>query len=568
MADIDDKSKFDDSDFNMNWGFADDSDDLDFGDSDKPEEKEEHAEPAEKTEKVPEDTEDTSEGSEQSIEDESDDLDNGADEYGTEVDLKESGLTDEDEEPEYSVVTAAEDDFIDDNGDIVVMDTENPNDEHIFDTKMIPIEKISIAADRIRIGSSYESLYKSIRSTGLLEPITVAPTRTDGYYVLLHGYRRLQACAKCGMKLIPCTVNNRVKTAEIPILEALYNQNTQYSMKEMVQYINYLEKEKNIMNASLIEYLLQLNNGDYNKLKDILEDDDPDIAGKLLEDQTSIAQAFKALENKRKKMTREEQENARANKAYSSTENPDAEKDGEATGMESVAGSGEMGDGEGLTDEQIKALAIDPTKLDAGIDGEELDEMVEDGKQMDCVAPHKQDWKDRERIDPAIRKAVMSRDNNTCQCCKRGGPDYVDILDLHHIVEVFLGGADTVENGIALCLNCHKQVHLYAYGQLHIPKTLRGEELTAMIDKAVIDENTMLESQGKPKMDKAAEDDFREMKKLAYKEEQNKYKRIVKLGNVIREGMMQKGRNADQMKKEHPIDKIGRQKPGEKNQIA
>lgn len=564
MADTENKTKFDDDAFDSDWDFADDSDELDFGDG-KSEEKENTSEETANTEQIEDAQENNADSTSEDIE-ETVEEDDGADDFGTEVDLKESGLAEEEEEePEYSVVTASDGDFIDDNGDIVVMDNDNPNDEHRFEIQMIPIEKISIAADRIRIGSSFESLYKSIRSTGLLDPIDVAPTRTDGYYVLLHGYRRLQACAKCGMKLIPCVVNNRVKTAEIPILEALYNQHRTYTMKEIVQYTTYLEKEKNIMNASLIEYLLQLNNGDYSKLKDVMEDNDPDIAGKLLEDQISIAQAFKALENKRKKMSREEQENIKANKAYSSAENPDSEN---PTGMESVAGSGEMGTGEALSDEEVKEITVDPTQLDKDIEDQNLDEMVEDGKKMDGFEPHKQDWKNREIIDPAIRKAVMSRDNNTCQCCKRGGPDYVDILDLHHIVEVYLGGADTVENGIALCLCCHKQVHLYAYGQLHIPKTLNDEELKAKIDKAVIDENALLESKGKSKMDSKEEEDFREMQKYLYKEEQNKYKRIVKLGNVIREGMMKAGKNAEKMKKEHPIDKIGRQKPGEKNQIA
>lgn len=509
-------------------------------------------------------TEDASENfTDASEETETEEKDSAVDEYGTEIDLESLQEDDEHREESYSVVTA-QDDFIDNNGDIVVMDNDNPEDEKRFESTLVPIDRISIAADRIRKAPSYEALYKSVKSTGLLEPLIVAPTRTEGYYVLLHGYRRLQACAKCGMTKIPCIINNRVKTAEIPILEALYNQHTTYKMKEIVSYIDYLEKEKNIMNASLIEYLTQLNNGDYNKLKDILEDGDVDIADKLLNDEMSIAQAFKALETKRKKQSKEEKENQKANKVYAGTDDPESEASENGIGL--VAGSGETVDGPSLTDEQVKSVWLDPTKLDDGLEDESLDEMVAEGKEMEGFEPHKQDWRSRERIDPAIRKAVMSRDNNTCRCCKRGGPDYVDILDLHHIVEVFLGGEDSVENSVALCLNCHKQVHMYAYGQLHIPKTKTEEELKLGAEQAVLAENAQREKDGLPKMTEKEENDFKESYRVIYQEEQNKYKRIVRLGNKIREGMQQAGMNAERAKKEHPIDKIGRQKPGEKNQ--
>ena len=90
-----------------------------------------------------------------------------ADEFGTEVDLSASGLSEDSPDSNYSVVTPT-DDFIDNEGNIVVMDNNNPDDNKRFETAIIPIENISIAADRIRKESSnYEALYKSIKSTGL-----------------------------------------------------------------------------------------------------------------------------------------------------------------------------------------------------------------------------------------------------------------------------------------------------------------------------------------------------------------------------------------------------------------
>lgn len=64
----------------------------------------------------------------------------------------------------------------------------------------------------------------------------VAPTATEGVYVLLNGYRRILACAKAGKRRIPCIVNTKVSTPEIPVLEALYNHSKKYSIKEVIDY--------------------------------------------------------------------------------------------------------------------------------------------------------------------------------------------------------------------------------------------------------------------------------------------------------------------------------------------
>ena len=40
-----------------------------------------------------------------------------------------------------------------------------------------------------------------------------------------------------------------------------------------------------------------------------------------------------------------------------------------------------------------------------------------------------------------------------------------------------------------MCLNCHKQVHLYAFNKLHIPKTKSDEELKTEVEKEIVAEN-------------------------------------------------------------------------------
>lgn len=432
-------------------------------------------------------------------------------------------------EDEEEMVPTTDSDFINDSGSIVVQDS-NDDRETGFNLIYLNIEQIAIT-QRIRKMKSVEGLVKSIQSTGLLKPLVVAPTATEGLYVLLDGYRRIQACARAGITKVPCIVNNRVNTPEIPMLEALYNHSQKYSIKEQIDYINYLEVQKGIMNPAMIEYLLQMNSGDYTKLKDILNDNDDDIVTKLMDGVYDIPTAFKKLEQRRKKESAEEKEDKKANAVYS---------DEEESGANQLQGAGEEADGEALTEEQIKSLAINPETLDEDIEDTSLSEMIEEDKKIEGFEPHKQKVGEREFIDPIIKKSVMARDNNTCQCCKRGGEQYVDILDFHHIVPIMLGGVDSVDNGIMLCVACHRLVHLYSTDDLHIDKAL----LEGSYDDLTEEQKTRYENEE------------------IFEDEQRRFKRIITLGSKIRQGIAAKGMNKKKYKEENPNTGIGRRKPG------
>lgn len=59
-----------------------------------------------------------------------------------------------------------------------------------------------------------------------------------------------------------------------------------------------------------------------------------------------------------------------------------------------------------------------------------------------------EDWED-------LRKAVLERDDHTCQRCREErGP-----LQVHHIIPRSQGGSDTLENLITLCRPCHAVQH-------------------------------------------------------------------------------------------------------------
>ncbi len=65
----------------------------------------------------------------------------------------------------------------------------------------------------------------------------------------------------------------------------------------------------------------------------------------------------------------------------------------------------------------------------------------------------------RERLSVAgyrkLRRAVFDRDDGLCIICRRPASD------VHHVIFRSAGGADSLENCVSLCRDCHAQ---YAHG--------------------------------------------------------------------------------------------------------
>ena len=431
----------------------------------------------------------------------------------THIQMDESGDTEEDIPIQVSKT------FIDAEGDLKVAEVKDEGDK--FKLKYISAKDIVSPERRIRKKQS-DALTHVVSKTGLLKPID-AVELNDGKYLIIDGYKRYIACRKNGIDKIPVVINTKLDISAIDILEPLYNQHSQYTNNEIVEYISFLEKEKNIYDGNLIEFLLQMPSGDYTKLKDILSDNDEDIVTKLLNDELTISAAFKKLEARRKKESKEAQELKKTEKVYDTESTSDEVS--KALDEAGVMGNEDLK----LNDDEIKELAITSEDVDkAGEDTTSLDEIVEESKKMKGFEPHKQDWKHREILSPELRKAVLVRDNNTCQICKViGGQEYTEVLDIHHIIEVYLGGNDDKDNLITACTVCHKLIHLYARGDLHI----RPESELSEADRA-------------------------------------KFKRIVKLGNIIRQGMTKVGMKKEDLKKVDKAETIGRTKPGTSRQVA
>lgn len=66
--------------------------------------------------------------------------------------------------------------------------------------------------------------------------------------------------------------------------------------------------------------------------------------------------------------------------------------------------------------------------------------------------------------DPFVSEYAKRRANGVCQLCGEPAPfsdkDNKPFLETHHIIWLANDGADSVENTVALCPNCHRKMHV------------------------------------------------------------------------------------------------------------
>lgn len=71
--------------------------------------------------------------------------------------------------------------------------------------------------------------------------------------------------------------------------------------------------------------------------------------------------------------------------------------------------------------------------------------------------------------DVAVKAWVLQQAAGICECCEKPAPfngaDGLPYLELHYIRQLAEGGSDTVSNAVALCPNCHREIHYGANAQ-------------------------------------------------------------------------------------------------------
>ena len=365
-------------------------------------------------------------------------------------------------------------------------------------------------------------LEASIAANGILEPLLVVDVGgAESYsFLVLDGARRLAVAHKLGIERVPCVFGHDWRTNNTGFIEAVCNMHREWGPVEFYNLL-VLAHAGGLSNERLLNSVCTVDDGDFYKLSDIAADADMgEILEKLLAGKfrhTEIAVAYKRVESLRKQA------------AIDDVEGDEAEEGAEA--------SAEGGEDAPLVPYDAH---VDFDALSAeGISGEDLKSQVEKGDSIEGFGAHQQEVGNRECIDPAIRKAVMIRSAGRCVCCGRGGESYVDCLDCHHIVPVFLGGKDEVDNCAMLCITCHRMVHLYGNGSLVLDDALEKKyfDLTD-------EELKLYPSEG------------------IFLAERDRMSRIVRLGTIIREGAAVQKKSREQLRDEHPVGNLGRRMPG------
>src|SRR5690625_2242396 len=293
--------------------------------------------------------------------------------------------------------------FVDEDGNIIPARGQGK-----IDVEMLDIEEEVRQAGRIREDShDVYVLEDSIRKYGLFTPIHVIPF--GEYYILMDGYRRLQAYIGLGKTRIPAIVDTTVPPELAKYFQAEINNVLKYSFVEKLNYGKFVEKTQPHVGANAIEQSLGLKTGEYLKMQyiDQFKDDFPEIFQQVQNERLSIEQAYKKMDKEIEKQQKEQD----------------------------ALNSGEM-------DEELK-------------DTDELADLQQEVQ--------KQKLGDRKILDPVIRRSVESRAGGSCECCGygQGEPDLMGAFQVHHIIPVQYGGSDSKANLILLCHNCHKLVHDY-----------------------------------------------------------------------------------------------------------
>ncbi|WP_206483264.1 HNH endonuclease [Thalassotalea sp. G2M2-11] len=86
--------------------------------------------------------------------------------------------------------------------------------------------------------------------------------------------------------------------------------------------------------------------------------------------------------------------------------------------------------------------------------------------------------------DPAVVAWVLNVAQKNCECCKQKAPfekdDGSPFLEVHHVLRLADGGPDVISNAVALCPNCHRELH---YGVNRAKLTERLYESIKRLEK-------------------------------------------------------------------------------------
>lgn len=345
-------------------------------------------------------------------------------------------------------------------------ETKDGTEERAFNLLSLTSDKFSLSTEVIKIGEiglseptkrgrqkTMIGLTQSVKDMGILTPIHVMKVAeedaTDDYkYVLIDGLRRMFGAIKNGMTEICATVwdfEDKEKGMELLLpLSLMLNRQQKRQWSEVWDLYRILELQSAITPGTL-EFLLQLEAGDAMRLKDVMLCDYSEVKEALLSGEKNLDACYKMLQ----KMRKEEDQLGK----------DDATGFGDTVeGAEEVAGDVTEGS-EQLTDQDVLELLEMADSLDD--DSEVSSDDFSDMSTPDSDFVDQQKVGERHPLDPALRQAVLARDDFTCRCCgmKMIGAR-LGLIAVHHIIPVHCSGKDELKNLVTLCSNCHILLHV------------------------------------------------------------------------------------------------------------
>lgn len=309
---------------------------------------------------------------------------------------------------------------------------------------------------------TYLGLTKSIAELGILSPIHVMVTESysswkkegnsdedfEGYkYMVVDGFRRIYGGMKNGLKRCNAVIwdfDDKERGSELlTTLALVLNKAQRHSWSELWFLMQILQMQSPLT-AGTLEYLLQLESGDSDKLKAIMEraSDFPEPKEDLLANKKSLQQAYTMLQ---KLMKEQDQLYVEDNKGISEVEQAEEIIDNE--------------DKDGLSDEEVREVL----EMEGSFNGELSEDNF--GGELENEEYDRQKVGERHPIPKEIKAETMMRDGYACICCGMGKDlpmlARLSILQSHHKISVANSGPDSPENIATVCMCCHTLVHVF-----------------------------------------------------------------------------------------------------------
>lgn len=320
--------------------------------------------------------------------------------------------------------------------------------------RVIKISEIGFS-EPVKVGRqrTITGLSQSVKELGVVTPIHVMAVAeedaSDDYkYVLIDGLRRIFGAMKNGVTEIDAVVwdfKDKERGMELLLpLGLMLNRTQRRSWKEIWDLYRILEMQSAITPGTL-EFLLQLEAGDAMKLKDVMLCEYSEVKEALLSEEKNLDGCYKMLQKMRKEEDQLSKDDATG---FSDT----VENSEELT-------SSEPSEGGDLSEQDVRELLEMADSLDdeSALAAEDFNSMATPDESF----VDQQKVGDRHPLDPALRQAVLARDDFTCKCCgMRMVGARLGLIAVHHILPVHTGGKDTLDNLTTLCVGCHILLHI------------------------------------------------------------------------------------------------------------